>query len=32
MQHLDEELQAEIVEENIANGNQQIPDNLRPTA
>ena len=30
MQHLDEELQAEVVEQDVADGDHEIPDNLRP--
>ena len=32
MEHLDEEFQAEIVDEEVYNGNKQIPDNLRSAA
>ena len=31
MEYLDEEFQAEIVDEDVANGHKKIPDNLRPT-
>ena len=30
MEHLDEEFQAEVVDEDVAHGNEEIPDNLRP--
>ena len=31
MEHLDEEFQAEIVDEDVADGHHKIPDNLCPT-
>ena len=31
VQHLDEELQAEVVDEDVDDGHKEIPDNLRPT-
>ena len=31
MQHLDEELQTEVVDEDVNDGHKEIPDNLRPT-
>ena len=30
MQHLDEELQAEVINEDVADGDHEIPDDLRP--
>ena len=32
MEHFDKELQAEVVDEDIAHGDEEIPDNLCPTA
>ena len=32
LEHLDEEFQAEVVDEDVANGDEEIPDNLRPAA
>ena len=30
MEHLDKEFQAEIVDEDVADGHKEVPDNLRP--
>lgn len=32
LEHFDEEFQAEVVDENVAYGDEEIPDNLRPAA
>ena len=32
MEHFDEEFQAEVVDEDVAHGDEEIPDNLRSAA
>ena len=32
LEHFDEEFQAEVVDENVAYGDEEIPDNLRPAS